>query len=195
MIKLGLYADENGGFHHVREIVSDGASVPHVIHRPLTQNEWIVSRQDEFEFRVDNAGNLMDRFTFMGNHEEFQSAMEDVFNDILDRAKKERAQSDSYGTLFQAYEDGGLSAAINQAEGQMRTIVHTLADMIEAKTGAPVPSPTHNLLLGLPLLANIVRADIQKNEGNGCCADKTRWLLRTYFNDLLGFSPLTDPAV
>jgi hypothetical protein len=190
MLKPGIYLHWQGAFHHVREVLADSLGHAHVIHRPTQTPAWQISSQEAFEAPVQNGtGEMVPSFTFVGNQENMHEALEDIFKGILNQARARRAQTDGYVDLFQRYSDEGIGAAIAEAERKMRDMVATLMDVIEKKTGTSVPSPAYEMLLGLPLLSRVVRADIEKHEGQSCCADKTRLLLRTYFYELLGFSP------
>lgn len=187
MLKLGLYQHWQGAFHQVRAVIAqEDTGEQIVLHQDMASRYPQLTPLDTFTTPVDSGnGELVERYTFIGQ-EDLDSALKDIFSGILSEARARRATTEGYATLFKKVNDLGVGAALETAEMQMREIVATLVDVLEARSGSRLPHQAHDLLLGLPLLSAVVRRDIEKEEGPGCCADKTRLVLRTYFRKMFG---------
>lgn len=191
MIKLGLYQHWQGTFHQVTAVVPhEDTGVYHVVHRAMTEREPQLSSLDAFTRQEEGcAGEPVARFTFMGDDEQWTAAMADVFSGVLADAQARRQASEGYQHLFTRMRDGGMAAALSEGERQMKEVVLNLGQVLEQQSGAPLPAPAYDLLLGLPLMQAVVRRDITQAEGTSCCAGKTRFLIRHYFYQLLGVTP------
>jgi hypothetical protein len=191
MIKLGLYQHWQGDFHQVTAVLPhEETGEYHVVHRCMRQREPTLTSLEAFTRQEEGlAGEPVARYTFVGNNDEWDAALANVFEGILAQADARRATEQGYQDLFVTLRDGGIAATVKKAHDQMISVVLNTEAVLRKQTGASLPAQAHDLLLGLPLMQAIVRRDIEKKEGSGCCADKTRFLIRHHLYQLLGVTP------
>lgn len=186
MVHPGLYRDAHGVLHQVLDVIpSDENGVSQVMHRNLTTDQTSVCAVTHFEeiLMVDSASRP--RFVAVGSTQDFHRALEDVFTRVLEQARARRQADGGYAHLFSAARDQGTWSAIMAASDQMQEVVSNLEAVLYQIHGHHLPAEAYRMIEGLPLLFSVVRQDIQDHEGSSCVADKTRHVLRLYFQELL----------
>lgn len=125
----------------------------------------------------------------MSNQEEsIKEALPQLLDALLSSAKAARLADPSYQHLFSSYKDSGIAKAVFEAEKAMKKIAMDLAQVLEREADKDIDNDLFNTLLGLPLAMSLVRGEIEQTEGNSCCADKTRFLIKTFVYDRLGIT-------
>ena len=117
--------------------------------------------------------------------ESVAEALPQVLDSLLSHARDSRLADPNYQHLFSAFKDGGIAKAVFDAERAMNRIALDLAQVL-VQDGKKIDDDLFKVLLGLPLAMSLVRGEIERDEGNACCADKTRLLIKTFVHDRLG---------
>lgn len=189
MVQPGLYRDAFGTLHQVLNVVmSDETGAEQVLHSNLETGITSVCSLSHFEEVIPVDGQPRPRFAAMasGSGVELHTALNEVFAHVLSQAQSRRLASDGYAQLFETWKDQGEWAAINEASRQMQEVASNLEEVLRSGRDRPLPAEASLMLKGLPLLLAMVRQDIQAHEGSSCVADKTRFVVRLYFQALLG---------
>lgn len=124
---------------------------------------------------------------------EIQAALTDVMGGLLAHAEAERSKSAPYQMLFGKFKDGGLAAAVFEAEEQMSKIAMDLMQLLEREAGVKVDNDVFAVVMGLPLAQYLVEKDIAAKDGRACCVDKTSLLMRTFLYQRLGLDVEQTP--
>lgn len=117
---------------------------------------------------------------------DIQAAIAAVMDGVLRRAAQERSKSEPYQMLFGTFKDGGIGAAVFEAEQQMSKIAMDLMQLLQSAAGIEIDDDVFAAVMGLPLAFHLVEKDIRTAEGNACCVDKTGVLMRTFLYERLG---------
>jgi hypothetical protein len=119
---------------------------------------------------------------------DIQAALTSVMGGLLSRAADERSKSEPYKMLFGTFKDGGIAAAVYEAERQMTKIAMDLMQLLESVAGVEVDNDVFAVLMGLPVARYMAEKDIAAHEGRVCCVDKTHVLMRTFLYERLGLN-------
>lgn len=117
--------------------------------------------------------------------EDIARVLPEIMTSILSFAEERRAEDPKYQHLFSSFKDGGVAKAVFEAEKAMAQIAMDLMSVLRAN-GQEVDRDLFRVALGLPLALKLVRDNVESNEGFGCCADKARLIMKTYFYEKLG---------
>lgn len=119
-------------------------------------------------------------------HDEgISEALPQVLDSLLSYARAQREADPEYRNLFATFKDDGVARAVFNAEREMKRIAMDLAGVLQ-QGGHKIDNDLFKVLLGLPLALSFVRGEIERDEGNACCADKARLLLKTFVHERLG---------
>lgn len=105
--------------------------------------------------------------------ENFGKTLEDVFSHILERAEKERQETEPWKSLFEA-SDQGLISLLSEANSQMLKVVFNTVSIIEKNYSIRCSPKLYALIKALPFIMNNLTDQIKDQQGLSCCADKAR---------------------
>lgn len=128
---------------------------------------------------------MMSNTSSAPSESEISKVLPEVMETILSWGAKRRAEDPQYQHLFSSFKDGGVAHAVFEAERAMSDIAMNLVEVLSAN-GKKVDKDLLRVILGLPLALKLVRDDVEKADGFGCCADKASLTLKTFFYDRLG---------
>ena len=104
-----------------------------------------------------------------------QTALASVIKGILGAADAERKKDPEYKKLFDSDSMDGL---LRKTEMTMTSAALDCMSVLEEKFGyTKIQEETFRLIMGLPLIANLLEKGINTSEGMCCCTDKTYYLL------------------
>lgn len=113
---------------------------------------------------------------------DFDKALSEVVDGILQRADEERQKSEPYKNLWEASEKN-LTSLLSEACHQMDFVVIDTLEVIKKRFNiSRISDEVYNLIKLLPFAMSILRENIKDKEGHSCCADKA---LEIYCQKLL----------
>jgi len=104
-----------------------------------------------------------------------KKALANAIGGILNAAAEERKKDPEYKKLF---DSDGIDGLLRRTEMTMTSAALDCMRVLKEKFGyTKIREETFRLIMGLPLIANILEKRIDASEGMCCCTDKTFYLL------------------
>jgi hypothetical protein len=104
-----------------------------------------------------------------------KKALANAIGGILNAAAEERKKDPEYKKLF---DSDGIDGLLRRTEMTMTLAALDCMRVLKEKFGyTKIREETFRLIMGLPLIANILEKRIDASEGMCCCTDKTFYLL------------------
>lgn len=110
--------------------------------------------------------------------------MNEVVEDILDLADKQRKSSEPYKDLFERTSGKPIPIQLREVHNDLIDVVLNYAKILQGE-GYKVSNDIYDMLLALPILADRLEGDICKKDGLSCCVDKTYYILEKEFTKKL----------
>lgn len=112
----------------------------------------------------------------------FEATLATVIEHMCSVARSEAQKTEPWKNLF-ASSEHGLQGLLSETQHQMNAVVHNTIDVIKQKFEIKrVSNELYDLIKLLPYAGAALRESITKEQGNCCCADKTR---RIYYEQVL----------